>query len=162
MKSIKSIYTFALLTSILSLVAALTAQYAFGLKPCELCQLQRIPYGLVIIVSFIGLMRKKSSKSTIYLIIFIFASGGALASYHASVEKHWIAGPSGCTVTPTVGEQSLDDFLQKIQKAPIVACDQPAWDFHGITMAIMNAFWSLLLALCIYVAMQQYWGKNYA
>ncbi len=145
----------ALFASIASLVAVLIAQYGFGLIPCELCQLQRIPYVVVIFLALLGLYRPRHRLWIIGLIGLTFLAGSGIAAYHTGVEKQWIAGPIGCTDSGNKAGQSMDDFLKKIEHAPIVACNQSQWDFHGLTMAGMNAFWSLFLACNMFVALQQ-------
>ena len=145
----------ALLASLLSLALAFIAQYVFGLAPCELCLLQRVPYALAIIMALCGLWKPRHGRWLLLLIGVAFLTGGGIASYHAAVEKHWVKGPSSCTDTQTHAVQSLDEFLKKINQAPVVACDQPQWEFYGLTMAGMNALWSFALAAAIFVAMQQ-------
>lgn len=145
------VFRFSLLASILSLSAALLSQYGFGLKPCHLCVIQRVPYVVVIILSLAALaMHAIRKRGMALLIAAAFLSGAGVAGYHAGVEKHIFPGPSSCTSSATPG-QSIDDLLQKIKGAPIVACDQAQWEFHGVTFALLNMVWSLVLALYVVV-----------
>ncbi|HEU5048209.1 MAG TPA: disulfide bond formation protein B [Rickettsiales bacterium] len=144
------ILRFSLVASLLSLGGALAVQYWGGLAPCHLCTIQRIPYVAVIVLSLVGIAIPAARKCKLsWLIMILFLSGAGVAAYHAGVEKHLIAGPSSCTSSSGAG-QSVDDLLQKIKSAPIVACDQPQWEFHGITLSLLNMIWSL--ALAFYVA----------
>jgi disulfide bond formation protein DsbB len=143
-----------LLAGAASLAAAYIAQYGFGLAPCHLCLAQRVPFALAILLSLSGLIRPRWRRTMIVLIALAFLIGSGIAAYHAAVEKHWIAGPAACTAGEAPPSQSMDDFLKRIQSAPIVSCDQPAWDFHGITMAQMNVLWSLFLSLGTFAALQ--------
>jgi disulfide bond formation protein DsbB len=152
---LKTVLILALLASIGSLLAAFIAQYGLGLKPCELCLLQRIPYALVIVMALLGLWKQHYGQWLGLLIGTVFLIGSGIAGYHVAVEKQWVKGPVSCTDTGTHAVQSLDEFLKKMQQAPIVACDQPQWDFHGLTMAGMNAIWSFVLAAAVFIAMQQ-------
>lgn len=135
----------ALLAAAASLAGAYVAQYGFGLIPCELCLLQRAPYAAIILLGGIGLVRPRFGRFGIWLVALLFLVESGIASYHASVEKGWIEGPTACTSAPSSGPETIDDMLRKIQQAPIVACDQPAWEYHGITMAGVNAVWSFAL-----------------
>lgn len=145
---------FALATSIFSLASALIAEYGFGLKPCELCIMQRVPYAAVIVLSLLALAKTPYQKNILYVIAVLFFIGGGIATYHAAVEKHMVKGPDTCTSSATAN-LSVDELLQKIKSAPVVACDQPAWEFHGITMASMNALWSFVLGITTLTLMRR-------
>ncbi len=153
----RAILRAALIASIASLAAAFTAQYGFGLMPCHLCYAQRVPFALVILLSVMGLLKRGWHSWRLRLIagigvLFLINSG--IAAYHSAVEKHVVSGPSGCTQAPAPEHMTDEEFLKRIQEAPIASCDQPAWDFHGITMAQMNAVWCLLLAIATFVALR--------
>jgi disulfide bond formation protein DsbB len=138
---------FAITASLFSLAAAYTAQYGFGLQPCHLCLIQRIPFAVVTGLALIGMGKTPWRTKIIVLIALVFLINSGIAIYHAAVEKHVVSGPSDCTNGEAPENQSMDDFLKRIQSAPIAACDQPAWEYHGITMAGMNAMWCFMLFL---------------
>ncbi len=141
------VFRFSFVASVLSLAAALAAQYRFGLVPCELCLMQRAPYAAVIVIALAAFIWLPCRITAFYLIVAAFVAGGCIATYHAAVEKHLVAGPTACTsATPSGG--SVDDFIRAIKSAPVVACDRPQWEFHVLTMASLNAVWSFALAAC--------------
>ncbi|MEI7668929.1 MAG: disulfide bond formation protein B [Pseudomonadota bacterium] len=146
------ILLFSLIISIISLLAAFIAQYGFALAPCELCLFQRVPYALVIFLAALGLKKPAWQKIIINLIMLVFLSGGLLAAYHAGVEKHLLPGPTACTSSPSSGDLSIDDLRKRIMNAPVIACDEPQWEFHGITMAALNSLWSFILVYAIFYA----------
>lgn len=144
----------ALLASLLSLSAVFIAQYGFGLKPCHLCVAQRIPFFVVIALALLSLRKPQRRELLVLLAGITFLLNSGLAGYHAAVERHWLSGPSGCTNGTAPAGESLDDFLKRIESAPIVACDQPQWEFHGVTMASINAVWCLFLAALMFTALR--------
>jgi disulfide bond formation protein DsbB len=148
-----------LAASVVSLAAALASQYGFGLKPCHLCIAQRVPFAVVIALALLGLWKVSYQKRIVLVIAAAFLINSVIASYHTAVEQHWVPGPTSCTTGEAPANQSMDDFLKRIQAAPIVACDQPQWDFHGITMAAMNAAWCLFLAAATFAATRQRGGR---
>jgi len=150
-----AVLTFTLLASLASLVLALVAEHGFGLKPCELCMMQRVPYVVVILLALLGLGLPGIRFWATLLIGVAFLVDSGIAGYHAAVEEHWIAGPSACTDTETKAVQSLDEFLNKIHHAPVVACDQPQWEWNGITMANLNALWALALAIAVLASLSR-------
>jgi len=128
------------LVSVAALAAALTSQYAFGLRPCELCIFQRIPYAVVILLSMLGLVATKQMGAK-YGAFNIFLCGVALlinsgiAFYHVGVEEGWWT--SGCSL-PNLSAQSVDDMMNAIKSAPAVSCSAKPWSLFGITMAGYN------------------------
>jgi len=67
-----------------------------------------------------------------------------LGAYHAGVEWHFWAGPSGCT-----GSQALTanagNMLEALKQTNVVRCDEAAWRFMGISFAGWNVVCSLLI-----------------
>jgi disulfide bond formation protein DsbB len=150
---IPTLLWFALLASAYSLAFAFVSEYGFGLKPCELCIFQRIPYALVIPLALLGLWKKKWAVGLCVVIALLFLIDSGIGTYHAGVEQHWFPGPEACTDAPSAAPLTLEQIMEKIKNAPLVACDQPQWDVYGITMAAMNAVWALMLAVCMFIAL---------
>lgn len=151
----QTILLLALLASVLSLAFAFISEYGFGLKPCDLCIFQRIPFALAIPLAALGLWKKRWSFGIGLVIGLLFLINSGIAGYHAGVEQHWFPGPDACTDAPPTVPLTMEQILEKLKQAPLVACDQPQWDFYGITMAAMNAAWSLLLAMATFVALHK-------
>ncbi|MEM9499947.1 MAG: disulfide bond formation protein B, partial [Pseudomonadota bacterium] len=58
----------------------------------------------------------------------------------------WWDGPATCTTAGTDG-LSADELFEQIMNAPLVRCDEVAWDMLGLSMATWNALASLGLAV---------------
>lgn len=139
-----------LLASIAALAAVFTAQYGFGLQPCELCLLQRWPYGVVIALALLALVLKLEGKAlqiVLALCFVAFAADAGIALYHTGVEQHWWAGPTACTAgSGTV--TSVEDLAAMLSKpVNVPQCDQPAWTMFGVSMAGYNLLACLVLAI---------------
>ena len=148
---LRAFFTLILLTSSAVIATVLIAQYGFNLYPCELCLYQRIPFVLLIMVSGVGLvMGTRHPARQLYLCLgcglLLLVSTG-LGAYHAGVEKNLFKGPTACTSQPSERPLSVEEMKAQIMGAPLVACNEPAWQWHGITMAGMNAAFSLVMAL---------------
>jgi len=148
-----TILRLALFASIASLLLAFIAQYGFGLLPCHLCYAQRVPFAIVIVLAVLGLWKPRHQIWLILIIGTAFLINSGIASYHAAVEKQWVSGPTGCTTGEAPANESTEDFLKRIQAAPVITCDQPQWQFHGITMAGLNAVWCLFLSVVTFAAL---------
>jgi disulfide bond formation protein DsbB len=130
-----------LLFSVAALATVFTAQYGFNLHPCELCLLQRYPYGVAIVLALAALGLKLDAKGiriVLGLCFLTFAVNGGIALYHVGVEQHWWAGPQACTAgSGTV--TSVEDLAAMLAKpADVPQCDQPSWFLFGVTMAGYN------------------------
>ena len=125
------------------LIAALVFQ-ALGFPPCDLCVLQRWPHLVAAILGALMLLLR---------LPMAFAGFGALAAlttsgfglYHSGVERHIFAGPDSCTTNP-IASLSAQDLMAQISAAPLVRCDEIAWQVLGVTMPNLNAVASLVFA----------------
>lgn len=132
--------------SALLLIAALGFQAA-GYAPCELCILQRWPHVAAALIGgavwFLGWRRW---LAVLGLAAAAVATG--LALYHTGVELSWWAGPAHCASgVGDLARMSPADLMARLQDAPVIRCDQPAWVFLGLSMAAWNALISAGLTL---------------
>ena len=131
---------------VLALVLALTAQYVFGLRPCVLCLVQRGPFVLASVLAAVALRRPAAARPLLLLAGAALLINGGIAVYHVGVEQHWWASavcPGGDQSAPI----SVANLMAEMNKPVEVHCDQPAWSFHGVTMAALNIPFSGLLGL---------------
>ncbi|RNF33720.1 disulfide bond formation protein B [Paracoccus methylarcula] len=128
------------------LLAALGFQAA-GYAPCELCILQRWPHLAAVIVA--GLILLTGRVRTLALLGMAVAGVAmGLALYHSGVEMAWWPGPSHCSGgIGDIANMSAKDLMAKLQKAPVVRCDEVTWRFLGLSMASWNAVFSACLAV---------------
>lgn len=152
----------ALLASALILGVALVSQYGFGLFPCELCILQRIPYAVIIVLAGMGAYSLRTQRRLMMvaaLCAALFAVDAGIAAYHAGVELHIFPGPSGCTADNSK-EQTLEEMRRAIMEAQLVPCDQPMVHVLGLSMAAWNAVAAALLAGGMAAALLRLRGKG--
>lgn len=148
--------------SLAALGTALLAQYWGGLSPCELCIAQRWPYVATAVVGLAGAMLPLTDRQraqAVALAALIFLGGAGIALYHAGFEYHWWAGPTACTA-PGGQPTSIEDLRRMLAAAPIVACDQPAWTFYGVSMAGFNFVASFALAVLSGNGAYSLWRKT--
>ena len=148
--------SFVLTTSAVVLGAALSSQYWGGLAPCELCLLQRWPWGAAIVISFIATMvgSRPALPWVALLLTAVFAVGIALAFYHVGVEQHWFAGPAACTA-PTTAAATVEQLKAQLLHQQPVRCDEPAWTLWGVSLAGWNLLASLIMTGCCLWAFMQ-------
>ena len=79
-----TLFTLVLVISLLALGGALVAEHAFGLKPCELCIFQRVPFVVLILAAVIGIMvrgRRSVERALLLLCAAAFFVDFADAAY---------------------------------------------------------------------------------
>src|SRR5260370_27455107 len=93
---------FVLAASAIVLGTALLSEYWGGLAPCELCLLQRWPWGAAVVISLIVVLAgERAPLSWVALVLaLVFAVSVIFAVYHVGVEQHWFACPTACTARP--------------------------------------------------------------
>ena len=147
---------FVLVTSAVVLGVTLASQYWGGLAPCELCLLERWPWGVAIVISFVATM-VGSRPALPWVALFaaaVFAVSSGLALYHVGVEQHWFAGPSACTASGAAAD-TLEALRAQILHQQPVSCDEPAWSLWGISLAGWNLIASLVMLGCSIAAFFQ-------
>lgn len=138
--SAKHIGIVAAIGSIAMLIGALGFEHIGDLPPCKMCYWQRYAH---LAAAMIGVLVWVYPKEVSFYLgaLAAFVSAG-LGGYHAGVEQKFWEGPTTCTSSP-IGGLSTDDLLAQIMNAPVVRCDEIAWDLFGISMAGWNMIISL-------------------
>ncbi len=140
------------------LAGALGFQFIGGLAPCPLCIWQRWPHVAAVVIAVLGvtvLWRHIRPLAVAGMLAVLISAG--LGLYHTGIERGWWAGPDTCTSSDITG-LSTEDLMAQILNAPLVRCDEVAWDLFGLSMASWNAGTSLVLAgLWLAAAV---WGRS--
>ena len=147
---------FVLAASSVVLGGALLSQYWGGLAPCELCLVQRWPWAVAIVISFIASM--VGSRPALFWVALllgaVFTVSTGLAFYHVGVEQHWFAGPGACSGAATAAD-TVEALKAQILRQQPVRCDEAAWSLWGISLAGWNLLASLIMAGCSITAFLQ-------
>lgn len=145
---------FVLAVSILALATALVAQYGFGLKPCELCIVQRVPFVVAGGLAALALLRRAACWRRVLMAVagLAFLVNSGIAVFHFGVEQKWWQ--STCAASKQA-PMAVTDLAAMMSKPVEARCDEPAWAWHGITMAAMNIVFSGGLALVTLVLVRR-------
>ncbi|MDE1174849.1 MAG: disulfide bond formation protein B [Parvibaculaceae bacterium] len=144
-----------------TILAALAFQYLGGLKPCELCLLERLPYyaGVPLTLAAVFTAREANFGHLPIIILalcaLVFLTGTGLGLYHVGVEQRWWVGPAACTGT-FIMPTNAADLQSALSGARVVRCDVPAWTFLGISMAAWNMLISAVLTLLAAVPVRRF------
>lgn len=134
----------ATLGSAAILTGALGFQYLGELAPCKLCYWQRYPHAAAIVIGILAFFLPVTAL--LYLGALAALATAAVGLFHVGVEQGWWEGPTTCTSAP-IGGLSPDQLMEQILSAPLVRCDEIAWEFLNVSMAGWNTLLSLGLVL---------------
>ena len=82
--------------SILTLVVAFIIEYIFGYVPCNLCKIERIPYGLSIIILIANYNFRRNQVFFSVLLMLIFSFSIIISFYHLGIEQGFIEESAVC------------------------------------------------------------------
>lgn len=144
-----------ILGGVAPLAFALVAQYGFGLHPCHYCLLQRYPYLVPIACGMASLLVTRGGLAWRFFValgICSWLATGALGLIHTGIEQGWLIEKGGCVVQ-TPADASVEALKAAVLGAPLVACNDVAARFLGLSMATWN---SLAAAAFVMLAFLQY------
>lgn len=124
------------------MAGALGSQYIGGLVPCEMCQWQRWPHEVAIVLALFAFAFRNVAiqRWAVVLAALAILVSGAIGGFHAGVEYGWWEGLTSCSQPPGVGD---GNFMDNIMKSPLVRCDEAQWTLFGVSLAGFNALISV-------------------
>lgn len=140
----RQLFLLATLGSLGLLLGAFAFQYIGGLAPCKLCIWQRWPHAVAILIGALALITGVQLLGYLGALAVLFGAGVAL--YHVGIEQKWWLGPTTCSSGSTEG-LTPEQLLEQIMAAPLVRCDEIAWEMLNISMAGWNGLFSVALAV---------------
>ena len=133
-----------LFISLFSIISAFFIEFILGHQPCNLCLIQRIPYGLSIILIFFNLFIKKNVQFIILLLILIFSFSFILSFYHFGIEQGFFEESAVCGVKNLSNIISKEELLKQLQEKT-VSCKDVTFKIFGFSLTTINIFISLIL-----------------
>ena len=144
---INTYFKLILIISLVSIISAYYIEFALGHQPCNLCIIERIPYGFSIILIVINHVLKKNEKFFILLLILVFVFSFMISTYHFGIEQEFIDESQVCG-TFTTDMINKDEILKSLQKINI-SCKNVAFKIFGLSLTTYNIFISILIILII-------------
>lgn len=125
-----------LAAGITALSVAFGSQHFGGLQPCELCVLQRWPWGAGILFALLAVVIAPARRGFLALAALSVAVSAGIAAFHVGVEQGWWEGLAGCSAGAT--PETLEQLRALVSKAPVVRCTDIPWQALGLSMAGWN------------------------
>ncbi len=133
-----------LIISLVAIISAYFIEYVLGHQPCNLCLIERIPYGLSIILITLNYLFKKNEKFIILLLILTFCFSFAISVYHLGIEQGLFEESVVCSLKNTTEIISKEEILKQLQEKS-VSCKDVTFRIFGLSLTSINIILSLIL-----------------
>ena len=130
--------------SLISLISAFFIEYILGHHPCNLCLIERIPYGLGIILIFLNYFLKKNEQFIILILILIFSFSLIISFYHFGIEQGFFEESTICGLKNASEIISKEELLEQLQKKP-VSCKDVTFKIFGFSLTTINVAISFVI-----------------
>ena len=134
--------------SLISILSALFIEYILGHQPCNLCLIQRIPYGLSIILISLNYFQKKNERFIILLLILIFSFSLIISFYHFGIERGFFEESAVCKMENTSDTISKEELLEQL-KVKTISCKDVTFRIFGFSLSTFNMLISLILVILL-------------
>ena len=146
MKTSRTQAIFALLfINISILLSAYYIQYILKVPPCPMCQYQRIPYYLAIVVLGGFFFNIMNFKKLILVLIFLSFINIAISFYHIGIEQGFFNELTSCK--DNLGANNTQELLKKLSNKGIVSCKEVSFRIFGFSLATLNFLVNITLIL---------------
>jgi len=141
--------------SLISLISAFFIEYVLGHQPCNLCLIQRIPYGLSLILLILNYFQKKNEKFIILLLTMIFSFSFLISLYHFGIERGFFDESAVCTMKNMSNIINKEELLKQLQ-IKTVSCKDVTFRIFGFSLTTFNIIISLIIVFLLLKIFKDY------
>ena len=146
MKASRTQVIFALLfINISILLSAYYIQYVLKIPPCPMCQYQRIPYYLAVVMLGVFFFNIMDFKKLILILIFLSFINIAISFYHIGIEQGFFNELTSCK--DDLGANNTQELLKELTNKGIVSCKEVSFRIFGFSLATLNFLVNIALIL---------------
>ena len=143
------------LISLISIISAYFIEYILGHQPCNLCLIERIPYGISIILLILNYFFKNNEKFIILLLILIFAFSFIISFYHFGIEQGFFEESAVCGIKNASDIISKEELLKQLQ-VKTISCKDVTFRIFGFSLTTFNIIVSLFLLILLIKIFKNY------
>ena len=143
---INTYFKLIFIISSVSIISAYYIELALGHQPCNLCLIERIPYGFSIILIVINHILKKNEKFFILLLILVFVFSFMISTYHFGIEQGFFKESAVCGLKNTPELISKEELLRQLSEIT-VSCKDVTFRIFGLSLTTINILLSLFLVV---------------
>ena len=137
-----------LLFSFIALASAYFIEYVLGHQPCNLCLIERIPYGLSIILILMIFFLKKEKEFFTLLLIITFIFSLAISIYHLGIEQGFFQESAVCSIKNFSEDITKEDLLKQLSQKTI-SCKDVTFRIFGLSLTSINIVLNLLIIITL-------------
>ena len=141
---LKTIFIF----SLIALISAYFIEHILGHQPCNLCLIERIPYGISIILIITIFTLKKNEKFFVILLILTYIFSFAISVYHYGIEQEFFQESTVCNVKNLNQNLTSEDLLKQLNEK-IVSCKDVTFRIFGLSLTSINIVINLLFIITL-------------
>jgi len=135
-----------LIISFTALIFAYFVEHILGHQPCNLCIIERIPYGISIILITMIFIIKKNQKFLTLLLILTFVFSFTISVYHYGIEQGFFQESTVCNARNFTENITKEDLLRELSKKTI-SCKDVTFRILGLSLTSINIVISLLFII---------------
>ena len=143
------------LFSFIALISAFFIEYILGHQPCNLCLIERIPYGLSIMIIMAIFLIRKNQKFLVMLLILTFIFSFAISFYHFGIEQGFFQESSVCGVKNLTEIITKENLLKQLSEKTI-SCKDVTFRIFGLSLTSINIVISLLFIITLLKIFKKY------
>jgi len=143
------------LVSLISIISAYFIEYVLGHQPCNLCLIERIPYGLAVVLIVLNHILIKNNRFTILLLILVFSFSLIISFYHFGLEQGIFEESAVCGLKETSNIVSKEELLKQLQ-VKNVSCKDVTFRIFGFSLTSLNIIISLILVIFLSKVFKNY------
>ena len=136
------------LISLISLISAYFIEFILGHQPCNLCLIERIPYGISMILIIIISIYHKNEKFFILLLVLTFIFSLTISIYHFGIEKGFFEESAICTIKNFSETLTKEDLLKQLNEKT-VSCKDVTFRIFGLSLTGINIIISLFIIIIL-------------
>ena len=137
-----------LLLCFIALISAYFIEHILGHQPCNLCLIERVPYGISIILIILILVLRKNQKFLVLLLILTFVFSLVISIYHFGIEKEFFQESAICNAKDLNENITKKDLLEQLNKI-VVSCKDVTFKIFGLSLTSINIIISLLFIIIL-------------
>ena len=132
------------LICLIAIISAYFIEYILGHQPCNLCLIERIPYGLAMILIIFNYTYKKKEYLVILLLILVFISSVIISFYHFGIEQGFFQESAFCSSNTSSEIISKEELLRQLQ-VKTISCKDVTFKIFGFSLTTINIIISLII-----------------
>jgi len=143
---IKTYLRLILVVSLISLISAYYIEYMLGHQPCNLCLIERIPYGLSVLLIILSYFFERNEKLIILLLTLVFVFSLTISFYHFGIEQGFFQESAICGLKSTSEIISKEELLKQLSEKTI-SCKDVTFRVFGLSLTTINIILNIFLII---------------